>query len=148
MKNIYADGACKGNPGIGGWGVVIFEDEDNKVLKELYGYGGNDTTNIRMEMTAILESLKEINFNENVNIYTDSEFCIKSINQWLKGWKNKNWKTAKGGDVKNKDLWLEIDKHLEGKNVNFKWVKGHSGDYGNDYADRLANLGASGKNSK
>ncbi len=147
MKNIYADGACKGNPGVGGWGIVIFQGDNNEVLAEKYGYGGQNTTNIRMEMTAILEALKITKENEPITIYTDSDFSIKAITQWISGWKKKNWKTAKGDDVKNKDLWLEIEKHLEGKNVKFQWVKGHSGNYGNDYADRLANLGASGKNS-
>lgn len=145
MKKIYTDGACKGNPGVGGWGVAIFENE--QLISEKYGYGGNDTTNIRMEMKAIIEGLKLISLGEKATIYTDSQFSINGVTKWLDGWKKKNWKTSKGEDVKNKDLWLEFEQQLVGKEVIWQWVKGHNGNYGNELADKLANIGSSGKTS-
>lgn len=143
MITIYADGSCKGNPGKGGWGVYI-KDSEGEI--EMCGYGGAQTTNVKMEMTAVIEGLKAIkNSKEPILIYTDSQLVVKGINEWLEGWKRKGWRTTTG-EVKNLELWKEIDLLIKDKEITCKWVKGHSGDYGNEYADTLANKGAAGDN--
>lgn len=138
MSNIiiYTDGACKGNPGVGGWGAVIFYKNKSK---KIYGYEEN-TTNNRMEITAAIKALSLFQEKSNVTIYTDSKYLMDGINSWLLKWKTNNWKTANKKDVKNIDLWKKIDELNLLHNVEWKWVKGHSGDTGNDIADELANL--------
>ena len=133
---VYTDGACKGNPGPGGWGVYI---ELNSVSKKIYGYEEN-TTNNRMEITAAIEALNELDVKSDVLLYTDSKYLMEGINSWIKNWKLNNWKTSAKKDVKNVDLWKKIDELNSLHNVEWKWVKGHSGDFGNEMADNLANL--------
>ena len=147
MKNniiIYTDGACKGNPGEGGWGVYI---ELNSVSKKIYGYEEN-TTNNRMEITAAIEALNELDVKSDVLLYTDSKYLMEGINSWIKNWKLNNWKTSAKKDVKNVDLWKKIDELNSLHNIEWKWVKGHSGDFGNEMADNLANLAIMKKGKK
>ena len=147
MKNniiIYTDGACKGNPGEGGWGDNI---ELNSVSKKIYGYEEN-TTNNRMEITAAIEALNELDVKSDVLLYTDSKYLMEGINSWIKNWKLNNWKTSAKKDVKNVDLWKKIDELNSLHNVEWKWVKGHSGDFGNEMADNLANLAIVKKGKK
>ena len=132
---IYTDGACKGNPGVGGWGaLMIFKG----VEKELWG-GEADTTNNRMELMATIEALK--NTEGGLQIWTDSSYVKNGITTWIHGWKKKGWKTAAGKPVKNQDLWMELDQLRVGREVDWQWVKGHSGHPGNEMADALANAG-------
>lgn len=128
---IYTDGACKGNPGIGGWGAILFYGEHKK---ELYGYA-SDTTNNRMELTAVIEALKALNRSCEIEIYTDSQYVKRGITEWIHGWLRKNWK-----DVKNPDLWQELLKQTKSHNISWHWVRGHNGDINNERADELANL--------
>ena len=131
----YTDGACKGNPGIGGWGaLLIYEGFE----KEIYGYEVN-TTNNRMELMAAIKTLKTLNKKCDVIIYTDSKYLQNGINKWLLNWKSNGWKTSTKKEVKNKDLWEELDKLTNFHSVNWNWVKGHNGNYGNETADKLAN---------
>ena len=143
MSNItiYTDGACKGNPGIGGWGAVLLYKEKRK---KIYGYE-ESTTNNRMELTAAIKALSLIKKKSNITVYTDSKYLMDGINSWLLNWKRNNWKTANKKDVKNIDLWKEIDKLNSLHIIEWKWVKGHSGDTGNDITDELANLAISTK---
>jgi ribonuclease HI len=134
---IYTDGACRGNPGPGGWGVWLQFDGESK---ELYG-GQQDTTNNRMELTAAIRGLQSLKQQCAVALYTDSEYVRKGITEWIIGWKKRGWKTAARKPVKNADLWLLLDELAAGQQVDWHWVKGHSGDPGNDKADELANLG-------
>ena len=136
---VYTDGACKGNPGPGGWGVYIQFKEDEKEL-----YGGNpETTNNQMEMQAALEALKHLNAEDEViELYTDSNYLRQGITEWIHNWKKNNWKTAAKKPVANRDLWIEISDLNEKMNVQWNWVKGHAGDPGNERADELANMGA------
>ena len=136
---VYTDGACKGNPGPGGWGVYIQSNEDEKEL-----YGGNpETTNNQMEMQAALEALKHLkDENEVIELYTDSNYLRQGITEWIHKWKKNNWKTAAKKPVANRDLWIEISDLNEIMNVQWNWVKGHAGDPGNERADELANIGA------
>ena len=131
---IYTDGACSGNPGKGGWGVYI-KTEDQEV--ELNGSMDN-TTNNRMELTAVIESLKYLKNKSNINLFTDSKYVMQGIEEWIHKWKENNWKTSKKESVKNKELWLELDALVSMHDINWNWVKGHSGDNGNDRADYLA----------
>ncbi|GAB4222523.1 MAG: ribonuclease HI [Francisella sp.] len=131
----YTDGACKGNPGIGGWGVVL---SYNGVEKLIYG-GEKNTTNNRMELMAAIKSLQALKRECDIVIYTDSKYLQNGINSWIAKWKKNGWKTADKKDVKNKDLWQELDKLTNKHNVIWKWVKGHSGNIGNEKADNLAN---------
>ena len=134
---IFTDGACRGNPGPGGWGALIIQDG-----KETSLWGGErDTTNNRMEMKAAIKGLESIVKNSNISITTDSNYLKDGITQWLDGWKKKDWKTASKKPVKNKDLWMKLDELSHFHNVNWKWVKGHSGHRENDIADLLANRG-------
>lgn len=137
MIKIYTDGACKGNPGVGGWGAIIMQDEKNI---ELFG-GENETTNNRMELMAVIMALKEISSNLELTIYTDSTYVQKGISEWIKNWKVNNWRSSSKKPVKNKDLWIELDEAVGSRKINWKWVKGHAGNEGNEKADELANQG-------
>ena len=135
--NIYTDGACRGNPGVGGWGVYI---EYGETTKELYG-GGKLTTNNKMELTAAIKGLEALNTKCQVNLITDSKYVMDGINSWINGWKKNNWKNSQKKDVKNKDLWIQLDKLNSYHDVKWSWVKGHSGHLQNEKADQLANKG-------
>ncbi|MDA7690806.1 ribonuclease HI [Methylophilaceae bacterium] len=137
MIKIYTDGACKGNPGVGGWGAIIMQDEKNI---ELFG-GENETTNNRMELMAVIMALKEISSNLELTIYTDSTYVQKGISEWIKNWKVNNWRSSSKKPVKNKDLWIELDEAVGSRKINWEWVKGHAGNEGNEKADDLANQG-------
>ena len=132
---IYTDGACSGNPGPGGWGAVIF-DQDNK-QKNISGSEKN-TTNNRMELLAAIMSLKKIKINSEVVIFTDSIYVKNGITEWMKNWKKNGWKNSSKKPVKNKDLWVKLDKLCEANRVSWKWVKGHSTNEFNNLADELA----------
>ena len=132
---LYTDGACKGNPGIGGWGVLVKIENEQR---ELSGFSEN-TTNNRMELVAVIEGLKFIKPNMEIIITTDSQYVKNGINQWIINWKRNGWKTASKKPVKNKDLWVELDSLVQNKQIKWKWVKGHSGHPGNEKADQLAN---------
>ncbi|MEP0202945.1 MAG: ribonuclease HI [Halioglobus sp.] len=134
---IFTDGACRGNPGPGGWGALL---RYNGVERELYG-GEPDTTNNRMELRAAIESLKALKESCEVVLTTDSVYVKQGITQWLENWKAKNWKTSARKPVKNEDLWRELDIQNQRHNVEWAWVKGHSGHRENEMADQLANRG-------
>jgi ribonuclease HI len=134
---IYTDGACKGNPGPGGWGVVLRSADKEKHL-----HGGElMTTNNRMEMTAVIEALKALKMACHVSLYTDSKYVMQGVTEWMGGWKARGWKTAGKDPVKNVDLWQEIDELLGKHQIDWHWVKGHAGHPGNELADALANKG-------
>ena len=135
--NIYTDGACRGNPGDGGWGVLIKYENTSK---EIYG-GEKNTTNNKMELKAAIEGLKALNESCIVNLTTDSKYVMQGITSWIDNWKKNNWKSSTKKDVKNKDLWLLLDKHVSMHQVKWFWVKGHSGHEENEIADTLANRG-------
>lgn len=134
---IYTDGACSGNPGPGGWGVLL---RWNGHEKELCG-GEAETTNNRMEMMAVIEALKAVKKAVKIELYTDSKYVMQGITEWLEGWKAKGWKTASKKPVKNVDLWQEIDALVQQHDVSFHWVKGHAGHPENERADELARQG-------
>tara|TARA_R110001592_G_scaffold20926_2_gene84545 strand:- start:8281 stop:8715 length:435 start_codon:yes stop_codon:yes gene_type:complete len=134
---IYTDGACSGNPGPGGWGVLM---RYNGHEKEMCG-GEGDTTNNRMEMMAVIEALGALKKPSQVKLYTDSKYVMQGVTDWLEGWKAKNWKTASKKPVKNKDLWERIDVLVQKHTVAFFWVKGHDGHPENERADELARQG-------
>jgi ribonuclease HI len=136
---IYTDGACKGNPGPGGWGVLL---KSGATEKELFG-GERETTNNRMEMMAVIEALKALKRPCKVTLHLDSKYVLQGITEWLPGWKAKGWKTAAKQPVKNVDLWQQLDAlvHTAGHEIEWRWVKGHAGDPGNERADALANKG-------
>ena len=132
---IFTDGACKGNPGPGGWGAIIrFKDNE----KEINGYKPLTTNNI-MELMAVIESLKAISKPFEIVITTDSKYVKNGITSWIHNWKKNGWKTAAKKPVKNKQLWIELDHLIQKHNVSWKWVKGHSGHIENERADELAN---------
>jgi ribonuclease HI len=135
---VYTDGACKGNPGPGGWGVWMVSGRHEK---ELWG-GEANTTNNRMELTAVIQALTTLKRRCHVIIYTDSEYVRKGITEWITGWKRRGWKTADNKPVKNADLWVALEQAANVHQVEWRWVKGHSGDPGNERADGLANRGA------
>ena len=135
--HIYTDGACRGNPGPGGWGAVLrFNDQE----KELYG-GEADSTNNRMELTAVIRALQELSRGCRVEVTTDSKYVIQGITEWMEGWKRRGWKTAARKPVLNQDLWQQLDEEVSRHDINWHWVKGHSGHPENERADSLANLG-------
>ena len=135
---VYTDGACKGNPGPGGWGAWLSADGHEK---DLYG-GDKLTTNNRMELTAVIEALASLKRSCEVTIHTDSEYVRKGITEWIHGWKQRGWKTADRKPVKNAELWQRLDALRALHTVHWRWVKGHSGNAGNERADGLANRGA------
>ena len=134
---LYTDGACKGNPGAGGWGVVLEYGEHHK---ELFG-GDVGTTNNRMELMAAIAGLSALKSQCVVDLYTDSVYVKDGITKWLSNWKSNGWRTASKKPVANQDLWEQLDQAVSDHQVNWHWVKGHSGDPGNERADELANQG-------
>lgn len=139
--HIYTDGACKGNPGPGGWGVLLrFGDQE----KELFG-GEEQTTNNRMELLAVIRALQALTRRCSVAVHTDSQYVQKGISEWLPGWKRRGWKTADNKPVKNADLWRELEALVAGHDVTWHWVRGHNGHVENERADRLANRGVPGR---
>lgn len=139
IVKIYTDGACKGNPGPGGWGALLTY---KSVEKELWG-GEYETTNNRMELMAAIQSLSALKKSCEVHLYTDSQYVKKGITEWLDGWKAKGWRTANKKPVKNMDLWKLLDEQVVKHQISWHWVKGHAGDIGNERADQLANRGVS-----
>ena len=134
---IYTDGACRGNPGPGGWGVLIEHGESSKQL-----YGGDiATTNNKMELTAAIMALKEIKEPCEIILYTDSKYVLQGIEEWIHNWKKRGWRGANKKPVKNIELWKELDELRDEHNIKWSWVKGHSGNPGNETADMLANRG-------
>tara|TARA_R110002110_G_scaffold21458_11_gene85322 strand:+ start:382 stop:825 length:444 start_codon:yes stop_codon:yes gene_type:complete len=134
---IFTDGACRGNPGLGGWGVLLRFGE---VEKELFG-GELETTNNRMELMAAIEGLKSLKRPCTVQLTTDSQYVRKGITEWIHNWKRNNWRTAAKKPVKNDDLWRQLDEQVTIHDVTWNWVKGHSGHRENEAADALANRG-------
>jgi len=137
MINIYTDGACKGNPGPGGWGALILQGD---IKNEIYG-GEANTTNNRMEIMAVIRALRTINAENEITVFTDSTYVQKGINEWIAKWKINGWRTSNKKEVKNKDLWVQLDNLTSQLKINWIWVKGHSGHPENDRADYLANKG-------
>ena len=140
MKNvveIHTDGACKGNPGVGGWGAVLVNDGRTR---ELYG-GEARTTNNRMELTAVIRALEALGDRRKVRLHTDSQYVQQGISVWIHDWKKRGWRTADRKPVKNEDLWRRLDELAQRHDVEWMWVRGHAGDPGNERADVLANLG-------
>jgi ribonuclease HI len=131
---IYTDGACSGNPGKGGWGALIQENDNEKKLSgsEL------NTTNNRMELTAVIRALEHYDEAKEIEVFTDSKYVMQGITEWIKNWKTNHWKTSQKKDVKNKDLWVLLDTVSAKHDIKWSWVKGHAGDYGNEIADKLA----------
>lgn len=144
IVEIYTDGACRGNPGPGGWGASLrFSPGDStckteQVQKELYGFQA-ETTNNQMELMAVIQGLESLKRTCPVKIYTDSKYVLDGITKWMANWKAKGWKTAAKKPVKNVELWKRLDAAVQSHEVSWQWVKGHSGDEGNECADALAN---------
>ena len=137
IVNVFTDGACRGNPGPGGWGALLIAGRHRRTL-----HGGEpDTTNNRMELTAAIKALNALQGPRKVILHTDSKYVMDGINEWLPNWKNRGWKTAAKKPVKNKDLWQELDAAVGRHEIDWRWVKGHAGNPGNETADELANLG-------
>lgn len=137
LVTIYTDGACKGNPGPGGWGALLTY---GKHQREIYG-GEPDTTNNRMELLAAIKALEALKRPCQVELFTDSQYLRQGINSWLANWLKNNWKTANKKPVKNQDLWQQLHQLNQKHHIQWQWVKGHAGDPGNEKADELANKG-------
>jgi ribonuclease HI len=134
---IYTDGACRGNPGPGGWGAVLIAGRHRRTM-----HGGDpETTNNRMELTAAIEALNALKRPSKVLLHTDSTYVMKGIEEWMARWKKRGWKTSNRKPVKNQDLWMALDEAAERHDITWKWVKGHAGNDGNEEADALANQG-------
>ncbi|MGO3714454.1 ribonuclease HI [Alcaligenes aquatilis] len=137
VVDIWTDGACKGNPGLGGWGALLRHGGREKAI-----CGGEaDTTNNRMELMAVIEALKTLKRPCQVRVHTDSQYVQKGMNEWLPGWKARGWRTADKKPVKNADLWQELEQQAAKHELTWLWVRGHAGDPGNERADQLANEG-------
>jgi ribonuclease HI len=134
---MWTDGACKGNPGVGGWGALL---RSNGHERELFG-GEELTTNNRMELTAVIEGLRALNQPCEVDLHVDSQYVMNGVTKWIAGWKRNSWRTADKKPVKNQDLWQELDAQVARHTIRWHWVKGHAGDPGNEAADALANRG-------
>lgn len=134
---IFTDGACKGNPGPGGWGALLVSGANEK---ELFG-GEPLTTNNRMELLAVIRALEALNRPCRIVLHTDSQYVQKGISEWIQGWKARGWKTAAKAPVKNADLWQQLDAARQPHQIEWRWVKGHAGHAGNERADQLANRG-------
>ena len=137
LVDIFCDGACSGNPGPGGYGAIL---RCNGRTKEISG-GAPATTNNRMELQAVIEGLSALKRRSRVKVYTDSQYVQKGISEWIHDWKRRGWRTASKAPVKNEDLWRELDRLAATHEIEWQWVKGHSGHDGNEAADRLANRG-------
>ncbi|NKB61967.1 MAG: ribonuclease HI [Gammaproteobacteria bacterium] len=134
---IYTDGACRGNPGPGGWGALLIFKENEKAI-----HGGeHETTNNRMELTAAIKALTALKIPCSVDLFADSQYVRKGILEWIGNWRKRNWMTAAKKPVKNQDLWRALDEQTGRHEVQWHWVKGHAGDPGNERADQLANQG-------
>ena len=136
ILEIYTDGACRGNPGVGGWGAILKYDSQ---IKEINGFEKETTNNI-MELTAVIESLKKLNRSCDIIITTDSNYVKNGITDWIHNWKKNGWKTANKKPVKNKELWILLDTVTQKHSIQWEWIKGHSGHPQNERADELANL--------
>jgi len=134
---VYTDGACSGNPGPGGWGATIKIGDETF---EIFG-GEDNTTNNRMELIAAIKALEYLNENHKITLYTDSNYVKDGITKWIFNWKKNNWKTSTKKSVKNSDLWIQLDEIQNKREVKWNWVKGHSGNLGNERADELARMG-------
>ena len=137
VVEIYTDGACKGNPGVGGWGAIL---RSGRTEKELFG-GVPATTNNRMEMTAVIEALRTLTRPCEAVVFTDSSYVQKGISEWIHGWKRNGWRTADKKPVKNTDLWQTLDQLAAGHKIEWRWIRGHAGHAENERADVLANRG-------
>jgi ribonuclease HI len=137
VVHIYSDGACKGNPGAGGWGALLISGGHRK---EICG-GEPNTTNNRMEMLAVIRALEMLKRPSTVQVHTDSQYVQKGVSEWLPGWKKRGWRTAAGKPVKNQDLWQELDDLSQKHHIEWNWVRGHAGHPENERADALANRG-------
>ncbi len=134
---IYTDGACRGNPGPGGWGAVLEYDDQQRTL-----HGGErESTNNRMELTAVIKALEALKYPCVIELYTDSKYVLQGITEWIVNWKKRGWRTAAKKPVLNVDLWQQLDSLVSEHEINWHWVKGHSGDAGNELADEMANKG-------
>ena len=138
VVQIFTDGACKGNPGIGGWGALI---RYNGQTRELFG-GVKLTTNNRMELLAVIRALEALTRPCKIHLHTDSTYVQKGISEWIHSWKKQNWRTSNKKEVKNNDLWKQLDQLAQQHQIDWLWVRGHSGHEGNEQADKLANQGA------
>ena len=135
----YTDGACSGNPGPGGWGVVLRAESNEEVIKERLLSGGSyETTNNRMELTAAIEALKALNKSTIITVYIDSVYVKDGLTKWMPKWKSNGWKSSNKKPIKNDDLWKILDGENKKHKVNWQWVKGHTGNEGNELADKLA----------
>jgi ribonuclease HI len=135
--DIYTDGACKGNPGPGGWGAY-FKSGDHE--KDIFG-GDSQTTNNRMELMAVIEALKTLKNRSRIRLFIDSQYVKNGINIWISNWKKNGWRTSNKKAVKNVDLWMQLDELVPNHEIEWIWVKGHAGNFGNERADALANQG-------
>jgi ribonuclease HI len=140
VVEVYADGACKGNPGPGGWGVLLVAEGRER---ELHG-GEPATTNNRMELTAVIRALEALPHGSRVRLYTDSQYVQKGMTEWIASWKRRGWRTADRKPVKNEDLWKHLEELARDRQVAWHWVRGHNGHPGNERADALANKGVDG----